>query len=82
VKGDFMDGSVDCRALVAGDYIDNSTLRAQRCCAGLAESLDRARAGPARPPRRSPISLTAARCDGKIAAFEVEGISNACVQAR
>ena len=28
------------------------------------------------------ISLTAARRDGKIAAFEVEGISKACVQVR
>jgi hypothetical protein len=37
-----------------------------------------------RPPFDSgwSISLTAARRDGKIAAFEVEGISKACVQVR
>ena len=32
--------------------------------------------------RRAAISLTVERRDGKIAAFEVEGISNACVQVR
>jgi hypothetical protein len=67
-------------ALVAHDYIDNPMIGAR--LGGRLAARSRLIAG--RPPfdRGCSISLTAARRDGKIAAFQVEGISKACVQVR
>jgi hypothetical protein len=71
---------MDWRGARCHDYIDNPMMGARLGCGLAAQSCSIAD----RPPFDSgwAISLTAARRDGKIAAFEVEGISKACVQVR